>query len=81
MNLERSPLRKKCPYSDDFWSVFIRITTGYGDLLCKSPYSIQIRENMDQKNSEYGHFVRSGYHETRKVSKKCFFLVVIIKFN
>ena len=24
-----------------------------------SPYSVRIRENMDQKNSEYGQFLRS----------------------
>ena len=24
-----------------------------------SPYSVQMRENTDQKNSEYGHFSRS----------------------
>ena len=32
-----------------FWSVFCRIWTEYGDLLCKSPYSVQIWENTDQK--------------------------------
>ena len=26
-----------------------------------SPFSFRIRENMDQKNSEYGHFSRSDY--------------------
>ena len=26
-----------------------------------SPYLAQMRENTDQKNSEYGHFLRSGY--------------------
>ena len=31
------------------------------DLLCKSPYSICMRENTDQKNSKYGHFLRSDY--------------------
>ena len=25
-----------------------------------SPYSVRMRENADQKNSEYGHFLRSG---------------------
>ena len=25
----------------------------------KSPYSVQMRENTDQKNSKYGHFSRS----------------------
>ena len=24
-----------------------------------SPYSVQMRENVDQNNSEYGHFLRS----------------------
>ena len=41
-------LRKKCPYSDFFWSVFSRIRTEY-------------EENTDHKNSEYGHFLRSDY--------------------
>ena len=53
------PLRKKCPYSEFFWSAFSRIRTEYGDLLHKSPYSIQMPKSMDQKNSEYGHFLGS----------------------
>ena len=32
-----------------FWSVFSCIRTEYGDLLCKSPYSVRIQENTDQK--------------------------------
>ena len=34
-----------------FWSVFSRIWTKYGDLdlFRKSPYSVQMRENTDQK--------------------------------
>ena len=32
-----------------FWSVFSRIWNEYGDLQSKSPYSVQIRENTDQK--------------------------------
>ena len=32
-----------------FWSVFSCIRIEYGDLRSKSPYSIRIRENMDQK--------------------------------
>ena len=31
-------LRKECPYSKFFWSVFSRILTEYGDLRSKSPY-------------------------------------------
>ena len=44
-------LRKKYPYLEFFWSVFSRDTL-------ISPYSVRMRENGDQKNSEYGHFSR-----------------------
>ena len=50
-------LRKKCQYSEFFWSVFFHIPTEDGDLLRKSPYSVQMRENKDQNNSEYGHLL------------------------
>ena len=43
-------LREKCPYSEFFWTVFSRIWTEYGGIR---------RENSDQKNSEYGHFLRN----------------------
>ena len=32
-----------------FWSVYSCIRTEYRDLLLKSPYSVQIQENTDQK--------------------------------
>ena len=32
-----------------FWSVFSCIRTEYGDLRSKSPYSVRIQENTDQK--------------------------------
>ena len=47
--------RKKCPYLEFSWSVFSHIRTEYGETL----HSVQMRENMGQKNSEYGHFSRS----------------------
>ena len=31
----------------------------HGEILRFSPYSVQMRENTDQNNSEYGHFLRS----------------------
>ena len=43
-------LRKKCPYSEIFWSVFCRIWTEYGGLQKKSPYSLRISGNMDKKS-------------------------------
>ena len=52
-------LRKKCPYLEFFQSVFSRIRTKYRDLRSKFLYSVRMRENTDQKNSEYGHFLRS----------------------
>ena len=46
-------LRKKCPYAELFWSLFSRIRTEYGEIQRISPYSVQMRENVDQNNSEY----------------------------
>ena len=50
-----------CPYSELFWSVFCHIHTKYGEIFHISPYESQMRENADQNNSEYGHFLRSIY--------------------
>ena len=52
-------LRKKCPYSELFWSVFSRIRTEYGEIIRVSPYSVGMRENADQSKSEYGQFSHS----------------------
>ena len=49
-------LRKKCPYSALHCTVFSRIRTEYGEIQSISPHSVWMRENTDQKNSEYGHF-------------------------
>ena len=57
-----STLREKCLYSEFFWSVFFRIQTEYGEILRISPYSDQMHENTHQKNSEYGHILRSAKH-------------------
>ena len=55
-------LREKCPNTDFFWSVFSDIWTEYeflrmwtenGDLRGKSPYSVRILENTDQKKTPY----------------------------
>ena len=52
------PLREKCRYSEFFWSVFCRIRTEYGEMRSISLYLIQMRENRNQNNSRYGHFLR-----------------------
>ena len=33
--------------------------TEYGEIQSISPYSVRMRENTNQKNSEFGHFLRS----------------------
>ena len=40
---------KKGPNTEFFWPVFSRIWTDHRDLRSKSPYSVRIRENTDQK--------------------------------
>ena len=52
-------LREKCPYSECFWSVFSRIRTEYGEIRSISFYSVWMRENTDQENSEYRNFSRT----------------------
>ena len=59
LNTPLNVLREKCPYSELFWSLFSRILTEYGEMLLISPYSVEMWKNTDQKNSEYGHFLRS----------------------
>ena len=66
-------LRKKCPYSELFWSTFSRTRNEYGEIWSISPYSVQMRENSDQNNSEYGRFSRSEKHR----KDKCFSLQMI----
>ena len=52
--LNKYLMRTKCPYSELFWSAFSRIRTEYGEIL----YSARMRENADENNSEYRHFLR-----------------------
>ena len=48
-----------CPDSEFFWSVLSRIRSEYGEIQGISSCSVQMRENTDEKNSEYGHSSRS----------------------
>ena len=54
-------LHENCPCSELFWSPFCHVRTEHGEILCIFPHSVQMRENVDQNNSEYGHFLRSVY--------------------
>ena len=42
-----------------FLACISRIRTEYREILRISPYLVQMRENTDQKNSEYGHLSHS----------------------
>ena len=46
---QKLTLRKKCHYLEFFWSVFL----AFG---LNTQYSVRMRENTDQKNSEYRQF-------------------------
>ena len=52
-------LREKCPYSELFWSAFSRIRIEYMEMRSISTYSVRMRENTDQNNLEYEHFLCS----------------------
>ena len=42
-----------------FWSAFCCIRTELEEILCISWYSVRMRENANQNNSEYRHILRS----------------------
>ena len=52
--VKRLALLKKGPYPKLFWSAFSRTRTEYGEIRSISSYSVQMRENADQNNSEIG---------------------------
>ena len=53
-------LCEKCPYSELFWSTFSRIWTEYGEYSISLRIQSKMRENADQNNSEYEHFLRGA---------------------
>ena len=61
---DKGTLRKKCPYSELFWSSFFPHFPAFG--LNTERYGVSLRiqskcgKNKDQNNSEYRLFVRSG---------------------
>ena len=48
LSLEKIHCVKSVQIRSFFWSVFSRIRAEYGEILCISPYSVQMRENTDQ---------------------------------
>ena len=58
-------------YGVFFWSVFSSIWTEYGDLR-KPPYSVQIRENTDQKKIRIWTILHTEKHlKTFSLSSVC----------
>ena len=55
-SFKKLSLHENSPYLELFWSAFSHICFEYGEIRSISPYLVWMRENMDQKNSEYGHF-------------------------
>ena len=50
------PLREKYPNTEFFLVRIFLYFIEYGDLRSKSPYSVRIKENTDQKESVFGFF-------------------------
>ena len=74
---ETLKLHKKCPYSEFFLSVIPRIWTDYGEILRISRYSVRMWQNMDLKNSEYGHFSRSVRRALRNLDMLLHLLYIL----
>ena len=48
------PLRKKCPYSELFWSAFSRIRTEYGEILSYSvSYSVRMQTRITRNTDAF----------------------------
>ena len=79
LNLKNTALREKYSNSKFFCSVFSRIRTEYGEIRSISPQSVRMRENTDQKNSEYGHFSRSAKFSEREFVFTGHFMLILLK--
>ena len=54
-------------YFPAFW-------TEYGEIQSIFPYSVRIRENTDQNNSEYGHFSHSAIDQSSEFQSTALFI-------
>ena len=61
-NFNKKPLslalRKRCPYSELFWSVIRSYSELFWEMRSISLYSVRMRKNADHNNFEYGHFTQ-----------------------
>ena len=70
---------KLAKYKVFFWFVFSCIRTEYGDLLHKSPYSVRIEENTDQKKLCTGYVPFTSWRKYRRVLSEYSFLFQVRK--
>ena len=74
-HIQEGILCKKCSYSRFFRSAFSRIRIEWGEIQSLSPYSVQVRENTNQINSE-----RQSLFSFYTLNKKCSFPLSISSF-
>ena len=67
---ETAVLRKKYPYLEFFYSVFSRIRTEYEEILCFSPYSVQMRESGQEKLQIEALFTHSWFSSLQDIFEK-----------
>ena len=72
-NLPFTSMRKKCQYLEFFWSTFSRIRNVFGNLSCKSPFVIRMRENTDKKtpNTDTFYAVFNAFQFSTAYSNNC----------
>ena len=80
---QKHTLREKSPYSEFFWSVFSCILTEYGEMRFISLHPVRMRENTDQKTSEYRHFSRSDtkHNNHKNATKNRLFEALLRRFS
>ena len=77
-------MHEKCPNTEIFWYVFSRIWTKYGDLFRKSPYSVQMQENTDQKKNpclHTFHAVICKFQKTMLSNLRCVLIYTLTQFE
>ena len=65
-----------CPNTEFFWSVFSRIWTEYGDLLRKSPYSVQIWKIRTRKKPVFGQFSHTDVFKNSVNDKILYYIII-----
>ena len=76
-------LRKRCPYSESFWSAFSRIRTEYREIQSISPYSVKygkIRTRVTPNTDTFHALIRSYLYFSNESLTTYFFSYLLISF-